>query len=290
MAAARSSASSAGDKSTLRMVLFFACILACIGCMYLLIDFQTGLKPKLSGELILGQVDTVSYQHQDAPLRNFLFEYFGLLSYLLAAMIVYVGYFVCLKPTDIWHIDFYKTSLRILGFNFLFLGGAALLSRYSDLINTGAGGLLGDMLNMFCDLFLPHVVSVFIFAFLAFSGLTFLLGSSPNRVFERVVAAQIASLSAWVQASLRSYHQNQSRTKPSLLKQPKQIKLFKQPRANLTLLTLTLPPPSPQQQPPLLLPQPPLHQPVPQSAWLHLSPWVLWALWKHQTQLLQSFL
>ena len=152
MAAARSSASSAGDKSTLRMVLFFACILACIGCMYLLIDFQTGLKPKLSGELILGQVDTVSYQHQDAPLRNFLFEYFGLLSYLLAAMIVYVGYFVCLKPTDIWHIDFYKTSLRILGFNFLFLGGAALLSRYSDLINTGAGGLLGDMLNMFCDL------------------------------------------------------------------------------------------------------------------------------------------
>ena len=188
MAAARSSASSAGDKSTLRMVLFFACILACIGCMYLLIDFQTGLKPKLSGELILGQVDTVSYQHQDAPLRNFLFEYFGLLSYLLAAMIVYVGYFVCLKPTDIWHIDFYKTSLRILGFNFLFLGGAALLSRYSDLINTGAGGLLGDMLNMFCDLFLPHVVSVFIFAFLAFSGLTFLLGSSPNRVFERVGA------------------------------------------------------------------------------------------------------
>lgn len=188
MAAARSSASSAGDKSTLRMVLFFACILACIGCMYLLIDFQTGLKPKLSGELILGQVDTVSYQHQDAPLRNFLFEYFGLLSYLLAAMIVYVGYFVCLKPTDLWHIDFYKTSLRILGFNFLFLGGAALLSRYSDLINTGAGGLLGDMLNMFCDLFLPHVVSVFIFAFLAFSGLTFLLGSSPNRVFERVGA------------------------------------------------------------------------------------------------------
>ena len=176
----------AEHSSPLRLVLFLVCLLLCIGSFYLLADYQMGAKPRLSGELILGQVDTVSYQHQDAPIRNFFFEYFGLLSYMWALLFVYVGYFICFKPVDIFHIDFYKVSLRILGFNLTLLGLAALFSRYSDLHTTGAGGLLGDMLNMFCDLFLPHVISVFIFAFVTFSGLAFMCAKSPLYIFDRV--------------------------------------------------------------------------------------------------------
>ena len=176
----------AEHSSPLRLVLFLVCLLLCIGSFYLLADYQMGAEPRLSGELILGQVDTVSYQHQDAPIRNFFFEYFGLLSYMWALLFVYVGYFICFKPVDIFHIDFYKVSLRILGFNLTLLGLAALFSRYSDLHTTGAGGLLGDMLNMFCDLFLPHVISVFIFAFVTFSGLAFMCAKSPLYIFDRV--------------------------------------------------------------------------------------------------------
>lgn len=176
----------AEHSSPLRLVLFLVCLLLCIGSFYLLADYQMGAEPRLSGELILGQVDTVSYQHQDAPIRNFFFEYFGLLSYLWALLFVYVGYFICFKPVDIFHIDFYKVSLRILGFNLTLLGLAALFSRYSDLHTTGAGGLLGDMLNMFCDLFLPHVISVFIFAFVTFSGLAFMCAKSPLYIFDKV--------------------------------------------------------------------------------------------------------
>lgn len=193
-----------GEKNPLRLVLFILSIVIGMLCFYLMLDFQSSSEAKLSGELILGQVDTVSYAHQDAPVLSFLFEYFGALSYLFALAIIYLGYFLLLRPIDIWHADFYKGCLRIMGFNFLLLGSAALFSRYSDLGSTGAGGLLGDMLNMFCDLVLPDVLSVFIFALVAFSGICFLVGKNPMFVFERLGETFFKVLPASAERSRKS--------------------------------------------------------------------------------------
>ena len=209
--AASKSARGARERSPLRLVLFIACILATLGCMYMMLDFQNGAEPKLTGELIVGQVDTGVPANTNAPILGFFFEYFGLLSYAFAFLISYVGYYVFLKPTDIWHIDFYKTGLRILGFNFLMLGLAGLLSRYSDLSSTGAGGLLGDMLNMFFDVIsIPHVISVLLFALIAFSGFAYFFGKDPFYVFDKVGEAFFKVLPA---RNEKSNKQDQSKAK-----------------------------------------------------------------------------
>ena len=186
MAASKGTPSVNAERNPLRMVLFILSIGLCLLCFYLILNFQSSVQAKLSGELILGQVDSASYNHKDSPILSFLLEYFGVLIYFFALMIVYLGYFLILKPVDIWHADFYKGSLRILGFNCTLLGMSGILSRYSDLGSTGAGGLLGDMLNMFCDLALPNIVTVFIFAMVAFCGIAMLLGKSPFFFFDSI--------------------------------------------------------------------------------------------------------
>ena len=186
MAAAKGTPSVSGDRNPLRMVLFILSIGLCFLCFYLILDFQGSAQSKLSGELILGQVDSARYNHKDSPILGFFFEYFGVLTYLFAAMIVYLGYFLVLKPIDIWHADFYKACLRLLGFNCTLIGLSGILSRYFDIGFTGAGGLLGDMLNMFCDLALPSILSVFIFAITVFCGLSMLWGRNPFFIFDRV--------------------------------------------------------------------------------------------------------
>ena len=112
--------------STLRQVLFVLSIGLCLASFYFMLDFQTSAQAKLSGELILGQVDSVTYNHQGSPIISFLFEYFGALSYFLALMIVYLGYYLLLRPVDIWHADFYRASLRVLGFDLSLIGLCAL--------------------------------------------------------------------------------------------------------------------------------------------------------------------
>lgn len=174
--------------STLRQVLFVLSIGLCLASFYFMLDFQTSAQAKLSGELILGQVDSVTYNHQGSPIISFLFEYFGALSYFLALMIVYLGYYLLLRPVDIWHADFYRASLRVLGFDLSLIGLCALGSLYGDLGATGAGGLLGDMLIMFSSTFLPSLLSAILFAFVAFSGLAFLFGKSPLFVFDSLGA------------------------------------------------------------------------------------------------------
>ena len=186
MAASKGTPSVKAERNPLRMVLFILSMGLCLLCCYLILDFQSSASAKLSGELILGQVDSTSYNHQDSPILSFLFEYFGILIYFFALMIVYLGYFLVLKPVDIWHADFYKGSLRILGFNCTLLGLAGILSRYSDLGATGAGGLLGDMLNMFCDLVMPSLLSIFIFALVALCGISMLMGNGPFYFFDNI--------------------------------------------------------------------------------------------------------
>ena len=177
-----------GERSTLRIVLFVLSIALCLLSFYFMLDFQTSSQAKLSGELILGQVDTVSYNHQGSPIISFFFEYFGVLSYFWALMIVYLGYYLLLRPVDIWHVDFYRASLRVLGFDLSLIGLCALASTYGDFGATGAGGLLGDMLIMFSYSFLPNLIAVIIYVAIAFSGLTFLWGKSPLFVFDSLGA------------------------------------------------------------------------------------------------------
>ena len=177
-----------GERSTLRIVLFVLSIALCLLSFYFMLDFQTSAQAKLSGELILGQVDSVSYNHQGSPVISFFFEYFGVLSYFWALMIVYLGYYLLLRPVDIWHVDFYRASLRVLGFDLSLIGLCALASSYTDFGSTGAGGLLGDMLIMFSYSFLPNLLSAIIYAAIAFSGLTFLFGKSPLYIFDSLGA------------------------------------------------------------------------------------------------------
>lgn len=186
MAASQGAHEKGAQRSPLRKVLFMLSVGLSLLCVYFCLDFQSGSSARLSGELIVGKVDTAGYGDSDASVASFFFEHFGALSYLFCFAIVYVGYFILLKPVDIWRADFYKAGLRILGFNCVLIGAAGILSRFADLGSTGAGGLLGDMLNIFFDLFVPNILTVLTFGLVMISGIAFMSGSTPFALFERI--------------------------------------------------------------------------------------------------------
>ena len=186
MAASQGAHEKGAQRSPLRKVLFILSVGLSLLCVYFCLDFQSGSSARLSGELIVGKVDTAGYGDSDSSVASFFFEHFGALSYLFCFAIVYVGYFILLKPVDIWRADFYKAGLRILGFNCVLIGAAGILSRFADLGSTGAGGLLGDMLNIFFDLFVPNILTVLTFGLVMISGIAFMSGSTPFALFERI--------------------------------------------------------------------------------------------------------
>ena len=186
MAASQGAHENGAQRSPLRKVLFMLSVGLSLLCVYFCLDFQSGSSARLSGELIVGKVDTAGYGDSDSSVAGFFFEHFGALSYLFCFAIVYVGYFILLKPVDIWRADFYKAGLRILGFNCVLIGAAGILSRFADLGSTGAGGLLGDMLNIFFDLFVPNILTVLTFGLVMISGIAFMSGSTPFALFERI--------------------------------------------------------------------------------------------------------
>ena len=186
MAASQGAHENGAQRSPLRKVLFMLSVGLSLLCVYFCLDFQSGSSARLSGELIVGKVDTAGYGNSDSSVASFFFEHFGALSYLFCFAIVYVGYFILLKPVDIWRADFYKAGLRILGFNCVLIGAAGILSRFADLGSTGAGGLLGDMLNIFFDLFVPNILTVLTFGLVMISGIAFMSGSTPFALFERI--------------------------------------------------------------------------------------------------------
>ncbi len=186
MAASQGAHEKGAQRSPLRKVLFMLSVGLSLLCVYFCLDFQSGSSARLSGELIVGKVDTAGYGDSDSSVASFFFEHFGALSYLFCFAIVYVGYFILLKPVDIWRADFYKAGLRILGFNCVLIGAAGILSRFADLGSTGAGGLLGDMLNIFFDLFVPNILTVLTFGLVMISGIAFMSGSTPFALFERI--------------------------------------------------------------------------------------------------------
>lgn len=186
MAASQGAHEKGAQRSPLRKVLFMLSVGLSLLCVYFCLDFQSGSSARLSGELIVGKVDTAGYGDTNSSVAGFFFEHFGALSYLFCFAIVYVGYFILLKPIDIWRADFYKAGLRILGFNCVLIGAAGILSRFADLGSTGAGGLLGDMLNIFFDLFVPNILTVLTFGLVMVSGIAFMSGSTPFALFEKV--------------------------------------------------------------------------------------------------------
>lgn len=170
----------------LRYVLFGLAVICSLMSIYIFLDYQTSTEAKLSGELILGQIDTAVYPEQDSPITGFFFEYVGLMCYGLSLLFGYIGYFAFIKKFSIWTIDFYKLSLRVLGFNLLLLGLTAFFSRFGLLKSTGAGGLLGDMLNLVCDFALPPFISIVIFLIVTYFGACLFVGLSGFALFDWV--------------------------------------------------------------------------------------------------------
>lgn len=186
MAASQGAHGTGAERNPLRKVLFMLSVGLCMLCVYFCLDYQSGSGAQMSGELIVGKVDSAGYGNTDSSVTGFFFEHFGVLSYLFCFAIVYLGYFILLKPVDIWRADFFKGGLRILGFNCVLLGAAGILSRFADIGPTGAGGLLGDMLNIFFDLFVPNILTVLTFGMVMVCGIAFMSGSTPFALFERV--------------------------------------------------------------------------------------------------------
>ncbi len=186
MAASQGAHGTGAERNPLRKVLFMLSIGLSMLCVYFCLDYQSGSGAQMSGELIVGKVDSAGYGNTDSSVTGFFFEHFGVLSYLFCFAIVYLGYFILLKPVDIWRADFFKGGLRILGFNCVLLGAAGILSRFAEIGSTGAGGLLGDMLNIFFDLFVPNILTVLTFGMVMVCGIAFMSGSTPFALFERV--------------------------------------------------------------------------------------------------------
>lgn len=186
MRAAKDSPKVRAKLHPLRYVLFGLAVICSLFSIYTILDFQSSTEAKLSGELILGQVDTAVYPEEDSPIVGFFFEYVGVLCYGLSLLFGYVGYFAFLKKFSIWMVDFYKLSLRVFGFNLLLLGLCGFASRFGTLKVTGAGGLLGDMINIACDLAFPPFITLLLLLTVTYFGFCLFCGFSSFLLFDWV--------------------------------------------------------------------------------------------------------
>lgn len=154
-------------------------------CEYLIIDYRQTTERAITGELVTGTPRAASGH----GFIGALLDYFGTVTYILPFLGFYIWCKVLLRPVAFRQIDFFKVGVRFLGFNLLVLGLCPLFSGLFAGGDTGAGGILGDFLNLIFFKNLPAPAAALLPLILTLSGLVLFTATSPLWYCEKLGAA-----------------------------------------------------------------------------------------------------
>ncbi len=178
----------AQGSSRLKQILFGFTLIFALCCYVLFFDFHNTNAQALSGELTLNGEQQAQAVPQGSGFIAFLFDYWGSFSYILPLIIVYLGAELFLFRISLKNIDFFRLGLRILGFNTFCLGACALFSALGSRGVSGAGGILGDFLNLIIAALLPSSLGTLTALIFTLVGLFLFIGKSPLQLCESVGA------------------------------------------------------------------------------------------------------
>ncbi|HAR79570.1 MAG TPA: hypothetical protein DCR21_01950 [Succinivibrionaceae bacterium] len=173
--------------SGLRKFLFGLCLIAACVLIVMLVNFRHTAARALTGELISGGLQGGVISKTDSSW-SVIFDHFGSVTYFFPLLIVYFGYLLFMRRVEFKEIDFFRVAIRLFGFNLLVIGLCALFSGLFSSGNMGAGGILGDFLNIFFFGRLPSAVASLIPILLTLTGLFFFTAKSPLWYCDRIGA------------------------------------------------------------------------------------------------------
>ncbi|MBO6257940.1 MAG: DNA translocase FtsK 4TM domain-containing protein [Succinivibrio sp.] len=165
------------NSSTFRKILFIACVLVASIFIYLLLDFRHTATVAMTGELVSGSSSGLT-AHSSSFL-GYVFDYFGSVTYIFPILFVCVVWMIVLRRKKIKEIDFFAVGLRILGFNLIVIGFCAVFSGLVNYGTTGAGGILGDFINIQFFKQFPPVVAALIPVLVSLAGIMLFIARSP---------------------------------------------------------------------------------------------------------------
>lgn len=144
-------------------------------CDVYLYSFKASEKSAVSGQLLEGGVTTHN------SFLSYVFDYFGNVTYLMPWLLVYVMYLFARRNFSInpKSIDYFAIGVRLLGINTSLVGLCMLFSGLVMNDSMGAGGILGDYLNIANFSNLPRYAAPFIPVFLCFAGVMLMAMHSP---------------------------------------------------------------------------------------------------------------
>lgn len=170
-----------GGSGTLRAVALSAGAAAALGCEYLLASSHDRDQSAISGELLNGGAAA-----EPGGLTAWLFNYFGNVSYFLPLLLVFFAWQISKGRLSLRQTDFFTVGIRLLGFNVLLMGLCALMSSLFVAGATGAGGILGDFLNILFFSKIPRPVAPLAPILLTMAGVMMFFAHSPWWFCDRI--------------------------------------------------------------------------------------------------------
>lgn len=167
----------------LKYGILILCTIAVLFCYFVFIDFNSTNSSALSGEIKLGE-SFVAEQKQGNAFLVFLFEYFGSFVYFMPLMALYAVYSFLFKFVSFRDTDFFALGSRTLGAFWIIIGATATLSDLFAKGPTGAGGILGDFLNIFFASIVSSSLSAIVALLFLFAGIFLFIARSPIFVCE----------------------------------------------------------------------------------------------------------
>lgn len=165
------------NSSTFRKILFIACVMVAGIFIYLLLDFRHTASVAMTGELISGSSNGLP--SRSSSFLSYVFDYFGAVTYIFPVLFVCVVWMIVIRRKRIKEIDFFAVGLRILGFNLIVIGFCAVFSGLVNFGTTGAGGILGDFINIQFFKQFPAAVAALIPVLVSIAGIMLFIARSP---------------------------------------------------------------------------------------------------------------
>ena len=170
-----------GGSGTLRAVALSAGAAAALGCEYLLASSHDRDQSAISGELLNGGAAA-----EPGGITAWLFNYFGNVSYFFPLLLVFFAWQLSKGRLSLRQTDFFTVGIRLLGFNVLLMGLCALMSSLFVAGATGAGGILGDFLNILFFSKIPRPVAPLAPILLTMAGVMMFFAHSPWWFCDRI--------------------------------------------------------------------------------------------------------
>ncbi len=155
-------------------VMIVSSLISLLGDFYLY-SFKAGEKTAVSGQLLEGGAAT-----NGSWISNF-FDYFGNVTYFVPWLLTYVVYLWARRnfSLNLKSIDNFAIGVRLLGVTTSLIGFCMLFSGLVMNDSLGAGGILGDYLNIANFSHLPRYVAPFVPVLLSFAGVMLMSMHSP---------------------------------------------------------------------------------------------------------------